>query len=138
MKEFSRADRVADQLQAELAAALLREVNDPRLQQISIMAVRMSDCLQYARVFWFPLTIEEISPIERKRIQRALDRATPFLRMWVGKKLRLRTTPELRFEYDESIDRGRHMDRVIEEVRSEDAGIVDDGQGSEEGADANR
>lgn len=124
MKEFSRAERVADQLQAELAAALLREVNDPRLQQISIMAVRMSDCLQYARIFWFPLTVDEVNERERKRIQRALDKATPFLRLWVGKKLRLRVTPELRFEYDESIDRGRYMDDVIAQVRAEDAEIA--------------
>lgn len=126
MKEFSRAERVADQLQAELAAALLREVNDPRLQQISIMAVRMSDCLQYARIFWFPLTVDEVNERERKRIQRALDKATPFLRLWVGKKLRLRVTPELRFEYDESIDRGRYMDDVIAQVRAEDAEIAVD------------
>lgn len=126
MKEFSRAERVADQLQAELAAALLREVNDPRLQQISIMAVRMSDCLQYARIFWFPLTVDEVNERERKRIQRALDKATPFLRLWVGKKLRLRVTPELRFEYDESIDRGRYMDDVIAQVRAEDAVIAVD------------
>lgn len=134
MKEFSRAERVADQLQAELAAAILREINDPRLQKISIMAVRMSDCLQYARVFWFPLTVEPLTERERKATQRALDRATPFLRMWVGKRLKLRVTPEIRFEYDVSIDRGRHMDQVISEVRAEDNETrVDDTEG--EGGD---
>lgn len=90
------------------------------------MAVRMSDCLQYARIFWFPLTVDEVNERERKRIQRALDKATPFLRLWVGKKLRLRVTPELRFEYDESIDRGRYMDDVIAQVRAEDAEIAVD------------
>lgn len=132
MKEFSRAERVADQLQAELAAALLREVNDPRLQQISIMAVKMSDCLQYARVFWFPLTIDGLSDRDKKRTQRALDNATPFLRGWVAKRLKLRVTPEIRFEYDESIDRGRHMDQVIQHVREEDATIVVEDEGSSE------
>lgn len=105
----------------ELGTALLREIQDPRLQQVTIMAVKLSDCLQFGRVFWLPLSIDELTERERKRIERAFEKATPFLRGYVGKKLRLRVTPEIRFEYDESVDRGRHMDDFIAQVRAADA-----------------
>lgn len=123
MREFSRADRVAEQIRSELATALLREVDDVRLSNVTIMAVKVSDCLQFARIFWRPVSIDEVPERERKRIERAFERATPFLRGYVGQKLRLRVTPEIRFEYDESVDRGRRMDDVIAQVRAADAEI---------------
>lgn len=105
----------------ELGTALLREVRDPRLQNVTLMAVQMSDCLQFGRVFWLPLGVETASPRERQRIERAFENATPFLRGFVAKKLKLRVVPELRFEYDEAVNRGRFMDDVIEQIRRQDA-----------------
>lgn len=121
MKEFSRSERVAEQVRAELAQALLREIDDPRLQNVSLMAVQMSDCLQYARVFWLPISMDELTPREKKGIERAFASATPFLRGVIAKKIDLRVVPEIRFEYDESVQRGRFMDDVIEQVRRRDA-----------------
>lgn len=106
---------------AELGTALLREVRDPRLQNITLMAVKMSDGLEFGRVFWLPLGVQELSPTEKKRIDRAFESATPFLRGYVAKKLKLRIVPQFRFEFDEAINRGRFMDDVIEQVRRQDA-----------------
>lgn len=121
MKEFSRAERVAEQVKSELAAALLREIDDPRLQQVTLMEVRMTDGLEAARVFWLPLDLNEISDRQKSRINRAFERATPFLRSHLASKLRLRIVPNLRFEFDEASERGRHMEELIRKVREDDA-----------------
>lgn len=122
MKEFSRAERVAEQVKNELASALLRHVDDPRLQQVTLMAVQMPDGLELARIFWLPLNLEEaLTEREKKRIGRAFENATPFLRNHLANVLRLRIVPELRFEFDEASERGRKMDELLRKVREEDA-----------------
>jgi len=122
LKEFSRAERVAEQVKSELASALLRHVDDPRLQQVTLMAVQMPDGLELARIFWLPLNLdEELSEREKKRINRAFENATPFLRTHLGKKLPLRIVPELRFEFDEASERGRKMENLLRQVRADDA-----------------
>lgn len=121
MKEFSRAERVAEQVKSELAAALLREIDDPRLQQVTLMEVRMTDGLEAARIFWLPLNLEEVSDRQKSRIDRAFANATPYLRAHLASKLRLRIVPQLNFEYDEASERGRHMEELIKKVREDDA-----------------
>lgn len=121
MKEFARADRVAEQLRIEIGQALVREVRDPRLENVTVMAVVIDDGLEHARVFWLPFGTDSLSDRDRARIERALAKATPFLRHHVGKKLALRIVPQLVFEYDISQERGRIMDEMIEKVRREDA-----------------
>lgn len=122
MKDFSRAERVAEQLKNELATVLLRDIDDPRLQNITLMAVQVSDGLELARIFWLPLNIDqELSERQRKRVNRAFEAATPFLRNHLANVLSLRIVPELRFEYDEASEHGRKMDELIQKVRAEDA-----------------
>lgn len=121
MKEFSRAERVAEQLRIEIGQALVREVRDPRLENVTVMAVVIDDGLERARVFWLPFGVEELGDRERKRIERAFENATPFLRHHLAQKLALRIVPDLVFEYDVSQERGRKMDELLEKVRREDA-----------------
>lgn len=122
MKEFSRAERVAEQVKNELASALLRHIDDPRLQQVTLMAVQMADGLEMARIFWLPLNLDEdLGEREKKRIQRAFQNATPFLRTHLGQVLQLRIVPELRFEFDEASERGRKMEELLRKVREDDA-----------------
>lgn len=122
MKDFSRAERVAEQLKNELATVLLRDIDDPRLQNVTLMAVHVSDGLELARIFWLPLNLdEELSEREIKRANRAFEAATPFLRNHLAKVLSLRIVPELRFEYDKASTHGRKMEELIRKVREEDA-----------------
>jgi len=108
-----RRDRVAHLIQAELASLLLREAHDPRLQAVTITAVRITGDLRVAHVYFRTLTVEA-APRETLK---ALARATPFLRSGLGRTLGMRVTPELRFEYDTTPDRARRVDALLDEVR---------------------
>jgi ribosome-binding factor A len=108
-----RRDRVAHLIQAELAALLLREAQDPRLRAVTITAVRITADLRVAHVYFRTLTVEATP----RETQRALGRATPFLRAGLGRTLGMRVTPELRFEYDTTPDTARRVDALLDEVR---------------------
>jgi ribosome-binding factor A len=108
-----RRDRVAHLIRAELAALLLREARDPRLQAVTITDVRVTADLRLAHVHFRTLT-PEAAPREA---QAALRRATPFLRGALGRALGMRVTPELRFAYDTTPDTARRVDALLDKVR---------------------
>src|SRR5580704_16029135 len=99
MPRSSRPDRVADQLRAELAQLLVRDVDDPGIGFVTLTRVHVSPDLQSARVYYTVLGDETA----RRNTARALDRASTFLRRQIGSRLRLKRVPELAFTYDESI-----------------------------------
>ena len=94
MSQGSRPDRVADQLRSELGLLLTREVHDPGIGFVTITRVQVSPDLQQARVFYTVLGDDKA----RKTSARALDRVIPFLRRQIGSRLRLKRTPELKFD----------------------------------------
>src|ERR1700674_5493795 len=98
MSQGSRPDRVADQIRSELALLLTREVHDPGIGFVTLTRVRVSADIQQARVFYTVLGDENA----RRTCERALARATPFLRRQIGTRLRFKRVPELTFLYDES------------------------------------
>ena len=116
---FSRAERVADLISKALSTALITEVEDDRLKTISITAVVLTNDLAIAKVYWIPFM--ETDKRQRKAVERALVRAGSFLRGYVSRAVSLKHTPELNFYYDESIDRGRQLEEMIEEANSEPA-----------------
>src|SRR5437762_6448985 len=99
MSQGSRPDRVADQIRAELAGLLAREVHDPGIGFVTLTRVQVSGDIQQARVFYTPLGDEQA----RRGSARALERAAPFLRRRIGARLRLKRVPELLFVYGDSI-----------------------------------
>jgi len=114
MSQGSRPDRVADQIRAELALLLTREVHDPGIGFVTITRVQMTADLQQARVFYTALGDDKA----RKNSERAIDRAGPFLRRQIGSRLRLKRVPELTFLYDESIAGQDRIERLLNEVRT--------------------
>ena len=92
MSQGSRPDRVADQIRAELAALLARDVHDPGIGFVTITRVQMTPDLQQARVFYTALGDEK----SRRQSERTLHRALPFLRRQIGARLRLKRVPELK------------------------------------------
>jgi len=107
-----RRERVAHQIQAELARLILREARDPLLQSVTLTGVRVTADLRLARVYFRTLT-PDAAPREGAE---ALRRATPFLRRQLGRALGMRVTPELRFEYDTTPDTARRVDALLEET----------------------
>ena len=114
-----RSERVEELLRREIAGILAREeVRDPRLKPsaaIGITGVRVTSDLSRARVFYDVLS-ESLDP---ERVGQGLRAATPAIRSILGKKVALRRTPELRFEFDESVGRGARMEELLAELRTE-------------------
>jgi bifunctional oligoribonuclease and PAP phosphatase NrnA len=110
-----RVTRVAERIKEELARLLLRDVGDPQLAWTTLTGVEVSPDLRHARVFFVPRGEKNATAM-----QRALDRAAPFLQRELGRSLRLRNTPRLAFRHDESFDAGSRMDALISQVAEEE------------------
>jgi ribosome-binding factor A len=115
MAQGSRPDRVGDQIRAEIAELITREVHDPGIGFLTITRVKVTPDLQQARVFY--TTIGDDAA--RKETARALGRATPFLRRQIGRRLRLKHVPTLEFLYDESIERQDRIERIMLDLQAE-------------------
>ncbi|WP_136066876.1 30S ribosome-binding factor RbfA [Modicisalibacter radicis] len=114
MREFKRTDRVADQLQQELAVLIQREIKDPRLGMVTVSGVTVSRDLGYADVY---VTLLGDDDAERIRENLAvLKRAGGFLRSQIARRIKLRHVPELRFHFDESVVRGHRLSSLIDEA----------------------
>lgn len=103
-----RPQRLGDQIQRELSD-LLREVRDPRVGMLTLTAVDVSPDFSHAKVLFTLLEKEKLEDTLA-----GLRRAAGFLRSQLARRLKLYTTPELRFEYDESVERGDQLSRLID------------------------
>ena len=114
-----RAQRVADFVRAELADIIQRDMRDPRVSMISVTDARVSRDLAFADVYVSSLAVEDEAGA--RELVDVLTRAGGFLRSAVAKRQRWRTTPRLRFHYDDSLAEGARMDALIEHaIRADD------------------
>lgn len=118
MADSSRRQRVADQIQKELAGLIQREMKDPRLGMVTVSAVDVSRDLAYADVFITMLGKDDAEA--RQQTLDILGRGAGFLRGKLARAMRLRIVPALRFRYDESIERGARLSSLIEDARKKD------------------
>ena len=117
-KQYSRTQRIGDQIQRELATLIPQEVRDPRLGFITITGVDVSRDVGHAKVF---ITVMgENSPEVIKENLDVLKDTAGYLRMLLGKAMKLRSVPALRFHYDQSITRGAMLSALIEQAVTED------------------
>ncbi len=128
-KEFSRTDRFSQQLQREVAQILQREIKDPRVVMPTVSDVEVSRDLAYAKVFVTFLNDDEENVKEALAV---LNEATGYIRSLVGKRLKARITPNLRFEYDTSLNEGIRMARLVNEATTRDAQRKEDHGDTEE------
>lgn len=125
-----KQDRVSGRIRTILSELLLREVADPRLHYITITDVELDPELQYARVYVNALGDED----RQADVMEGLERARGFLRREVGKRVRLRKTPELEFRWDHTLERSERINKLIasldippaEEAPEEDTDEYDD------------
>jgi len=94
---------------------LMREVHDPGIGFVTITRVKVSPDLQLARAYYTQLGDEAA----RKETRKALDRAIPFLRRQIGARMRLRRVPELRFEFDESVEKQDRIEKILLDLKEE-------------------
>jgi ribosome-binding factor A len=114
MSQGSRPSRVADQLRAEIADLLARDIHDPGVGFVTLTRVHVSPDLQLARVHYTALGDERA----RRETARALDRAAPYLRRQIGARLRLKRTPQLRFVYDDAIAGQDRIEQLLAEIHA--------------------
>jgi ribosome-binding factor A len=115
MPQGSRPDRVGEELRQELSQLLLSEVHDPGIGFITLTRVKVSPDLQLARVYYTQIGDDKA----KRETVRALERATPFLRRQIGGRLRLRRVPELRFEFDKSVENQDRIEQILMDLENE-------------------
>lgn len=111
-----RSDRVGDEIRRVIADLIQNEIKDPRLPPlVSVVAVDASRDLSHARVYISVLGHEQ----EKKNCMAALGSATGYIRREVAARVRLRVAPEIHFTFDDSIERGIRLSRLIDEALSD-------------------
>ena len=110
-REFTRSQRVADYLQRELSDIIQREVRDPRVGMISVTGVDVSRDIGHAKVHYTVLGAD--SSEDAKESTEVLNKAAGFLRSQLSRDSNMRSVPQLRFYFDSSVGRGRHMEDLI-------------------------
>ncbi|RUO56046.1 30S ribosome-binding factor RbfA [Pseudidiomarina homiensis] len=112
-KDYSRTERVGQQYQREIALILQREIKDPRVSMVTVSAVEVSRDLAYAKVF---VTFLQDDDQQVKQGLKVLNDASGFVRSLLGKRVRARITPELRFVHDPSLNEGIRMSRLVDDA----------------------
>lgn len=124
-REFSRTQRIAEQLQRELAQLIQQEVKDPRLGMVTVNGAKISKDLSYADVYITVLGVDE-SEEQIKTSIKILNNAAGFLRGRLSRQIKLRVMPQLRFHYDASVARGNQLSALINQAVKEDQQRHDD------------
>jgi ribosome-binding factor A len=112
-----RVERIAEQIREELSQMLSTEVRDPGVGLVTVTRVKVTADLSLARVYWTVLGESK----ERSETARALARAAPYLRHLLSQRLTLRRSPEIRFQYDESVAAQDRIERIIQDLHTERA-----------------
>ncbi|WP_440055433.1 30S ribosome-binding factor RbfA [Pseudoalteromonas sp. T1lg65] len=118
MREFSRTDRFAQQIQKEIAVIVQREIKDPRLGMVTVSAVEVSRDLSYAKIFMTVMNTQDED--KTKQSVAILNDATGYIRSLLGKRIRARIMPELRFVLDNSLMEGMRISNLVDSVIRED------------------
>lgn len=120
-KNPSRLGRIGDQIQKDLAELLRTQVKDPRVGMITLTGVEISSDHHHAKVFFTTLGGAE----SVAKAAEGLQHASGFLRSQLAKGIKLRITPELHFIYDESVERGIRLSRLIDDAIASQPDDVD-------------
>jgi ribosome-binding factor A len=109
-----KIERISSQITRELSQIFYEEVHNEILKSVTIIDAKVTNDLSLAKVYYTYL-----GDYDKITIQEELKNASSFLRTELAKRIDLRTTPELRFVYDESTEYGEHIDEIIEEIHNE-------------------
>ena len=111
-----RANRVAEQMKKELGDIIGNKVKNPKIGFVTVTDVEVTGDLQQATIFISVLGKER----EKKDTLNGLNQAKGFIRTEIGKRIRLLITPEIKFEFDESVAYGNRIDTLLRQVKDEE------------------
>ncbi len=109
-----KLQRIASQITRELSQIIYEEARNEILKSVTIVDTKVTNDLSLAKVYYTFL-----GDYDKITIQEELMNASSFFRSLLANRMDLRTTPELRFVYDESTEYGEHIDEIIEEIHNE-------------------
>jgi len=110
--EGKRSEKVADLIQKEISEMLVKSIKDPRIGFVTITKVTVSEDCRFARVYFSVAG----TLAERENSMRGLDSAKGYVRKELGRRIRLRYTPEIMFQFDPSIEYAIHMEELIQTI----------------------
>ncbi len=116
-KGFLRAYRVGEQIHRELAQLVHDSVKDPRIGMVTIVDVVVSRDLAHAKVYFSVLGDNKTACAS----EAGLNRAAGFLRGELGRRMKMRGVPDLRFVYDDTQQKGARIDALIDEAIKQDS-----------------
>ena len=112
MREYERIDRISEEVRRELDAIIREEINDPRVDGTwSITRVEVTGDLRFAKIH-----VSVLEDEKREPLMTALKNAKGYLRRALGKRMIIRTSPELIFVSDKNIEYGVHIAKVLAET----------------------
>ena len=111
-KSFSRKDRVSEQIRRELAELIRSELKDPRVGMISLTDVEVTADYAHAKVYFSTLAGSE----NLAEVMTGLQKASGFLRRELGKRISIHMTPQLHFVFDQSLERGADLSKLIQKA----------------------
>ncbi|WP_338048147.1 30S ribosome-binding factor RbfA [Phototrophicus methaneseepsis] len=107
-----KQERMVERIKTILSELLLREIEDPRLQQVTITDVKLDNEISYANIYVNALGDEN----RRQEVMAGLERAKGFLRRELGKRIRVRSVPALIFHWDATLEYGERINRLIDSL----------------------
>lgn len=120
---YQRSQRVSELLLHEISHMVQFELKDPRIGFVTLTGVDVTSDIQHAKIYFTVMGDEEV----RRKTLTGLDKSIPFIRRELGRRLRLRTIPELSFQYDKSIEYGARIESLLKESG---VGEADDSENS--------
>lgn len=113
---FKRADRVAELIRADISEIINKEVKDPRLHSVTITSVKVTDDLRNAKIYFVEMGKDECSD----KIKAGLTQAAGFIRRELGKRVQLRSVPELTFIHDTSFGYGNRIEKLLAQIAQQE------------------
>ncbi len=121
MTSTLRQKRVADRLQVEISELFQREMNDPRLELVTVTRVNIDRELEYAHVFVSTVGDEA----RQAEVMAILKGAHGFIRREIGRRVQLRRTPQLVFHWDPAPEKGEQVEQLLDKLRAENQALTD-------------
>jgi ribosome-binding factor A len=115
LMEGKRSEKVADVIQQEISQMLVKTLKDPRIGFVTITRVLVSEDCRLAKVYFSVAG----TPVEKERSTEGLNSAKGYVRRELGRRMRLKYTPEIVFEFDPSIEYAIHIGEVIHRLKEE-------------------
>ena len=114
--QTKRSDKVSDLLKKEISLIISSEIKDPRLQNINITAVKVSDDIGIATVFYTVIG-ESIQKTQSNIDSKILEKLSGMIRSNLAKKIKIRRIPKIKFRFDESIEYSEKIEKLLKNLK---------------------